>query len=65
MNVAIMQDLCGPKIRIGQIQNGEIHGMEYPDPSSLNLVRADENLQLLTKEGMTVGYLAMKHGIWL
>ena len=58
----IYRVMIDPSARVLAIQAGEIQGMEYPDPTSLNLVRADDNLQLLTKEGMTVGYLAMNNG---
>ena len=58
----IYRVIVDPSARLLAIQAGDIKGMEYPDPSSLNLIRADDNLQLLTKEGMTVGYLAINNG---
>jgi ABC-type transport system substrate-binding protein len=51
-----------PSARLLAIQAGEIHGMEYPDPASFDLIKADTDLQLLTQSGMNVGYLAMNTG---
>ncbi len=51
-----------PSARLLAIQAGEIHGMEYPDPSSFDLIKSDSDLQLLTQAGMNVGYLAMNTG---
>jgi peptide/nickel transport system substrate-binding protein len=51
-----------PSARLLAIQAGEIHGMEYPDPVSFDLIEADSDLQLLTQSGMNVGYLAMNTG---
>ncbi|MCJ2513627.1 MAG: ABC transporter substrate-binding protein [Candidatus Thermoplasmatota archaeon] len=51
-----------PSARLLAIQAGEIHGMEYPDPVSFDLIKSDSDLQLLTQSGMNVGYLAMNTG---
>jgi peptide/nickel transport system substrate-binding protein len=51
-----------PSARLLAIQAGEIHGMEYPDPASFDVIEADSDLQLLTQPGMNVGYLAMNTG---
>lgn len=51
-----------PSARLLAIQAGEIHGMEYPDPASFDLIESDSNLQLLSEPGMNVGYLAMNTG---
>jgi len=51
-----------PSARLLAIQAGEIHGMEYPDPASFDLIKSDSDLQLLTQSGMNVGYLAMNTG---
>lgn len=51
-----------PSARLLAIQAGEIHGMEYPDPSSFEIIENDNNLQLLSQAGMNVGYLAMNTG---
>ncbi len=51
-----------PSSRLLAIQAAEIHGMEYPDPSSFEIIENDEDLQLLSEAGMNVGYLAMNTG---
>jgi peptide/nickel transport system substrate-binding protein len=55
----VIQD---PSARLLAIQAGEIHGMEYPDPASFDIINSDSDLQLLTQAGMNVGYLAMNTG---
>jgi len=51
-----------PSSRLLAIQAGEIHGMEYPDPASFEIIENDPDLQLLSQAGMNVGYLAMNTG---
>jgi len=51
-----------PSSRLLAIQATEIHGMEYPDPSSFEIIENDDDLQLLSEAGMNVGYLAMNTG---
>jgi peptide/nickel transport system substrate-binding protein len=51
-----------PSARLLALQAGEVHGMEYPDPASFDIIEADDDLQLLTEPGMNVGYLAMNTG---
>jgi peptide/nickel transport system substrate-binding protein len=51
-----------PSSRLLAIQAGEIHGMEYPDPASFELIENDNDLKLLSQAGMNVGYLAMNTG---
>ncbi len=55
----VIQD---PSARLLALQAKEIHGMEYPDPASFDLIEDDDDLQLLTQAGMNVGYLAMNTG---
>jgi len=51
-----------PSARLLAVQAGEIHGMEYPDPASFDIIEDDDDLKLLTQAGMNVGYLAMNTG---
>ena len=51
-----------PSTRLLAVQAGEIHGMEYPDPASFNIIEDNNDLQLLSQAGMNVGYLAMNTG---
>ncbi|MDD4281323.1 MAG: ABC transporter substrate-binding protein, partial [Candidatus Methanofastidiosa archaeon] len=48
--------------RLLALQNGEIHGAEYLDPSQLSLVEADASLFLVSEPGMNVGYIALNCG---
>ena len=62
LDKVIYRVITDPSARLLAIQAGEIHGMEFPDPASFATIQANANLQLLTKEGMTVGYLALNCG---
>ena len=62
LDKVIYRVITDPSARLLAIQAGEIQGMEFPDPASLDSIEADSNLQLLTQPGMNVGYLAMNNG---
>jgi len=62
LDKVIYKVIVEPSARLLAIQAGEVQGMEFPDPTSLDSIEANNKLQLLTKEGMTVGYLAMNTG---
>jgi ABC-type transport system substrate-binding protein len=62
LDKVIYRVITDPSARLLAIQAGEIQGMEYPDPASFASIEADTNLHLLTKEGLTVGYIAMNNG---
>jgi ABC-type transport system substrate-binding protein len=51
-----------PSARLLALEVGEIHGMEYPNPSDLERIEANPDLKLLTEPGMNVGYMAMNTG---
>jgi ABC-type transport system substrate-binding protein len=62
LDKVIYKVITDPSARLLAIQAGEIHGMEFPDPASFDTIEADNDLQLLTAQGMNVGYLAMNNG---
>jgi peptide/nickel transport system substrate-binding protein len=62
LDKVIYRVITDPSARLLAVQAGEIQGMEFPDPASLASIEANTGLQLLTKEGMNVGYLAMNNG---
>lgn len=62
LDKVIYRVITDPSARLLAIQAGEIHGMEFPDPASLNTIQSNTNLQLLTAPGMNVGYLALNCG---
>ena len=45
-------------VRFAKLKKGECHVMPYPNPADLALMEKESNIQLLTKEGLNVGYLA-------
>ncbi len=45
-------------VRYAKMKAGECHVMPYPNPADLEAMRADDDLNLLQKEGLNVGYLA-------
>ncbi len=47
-----------PSVRFAKLQAGECQVMPFPNPADLEAMAADENINLLEKEGLNVGYLA-------
>ena len=45
-------------VRYAKLKAGECHVMVYPNPADLELMRQDEAVNLLEKEGLNVGYWA-------
>ena len=45
-------------VRYAKLQNGECHVMPFPAPADLVAMKKDKNVNLLSKEGLNVGYLA-------
>ena len=47
-----------PSVRYQKLKAGECHIMPYPNPADLDAMRKDKNINLLSQEGLNVGYLA-------
>ncbi|MCB9942006.1 MAG: ABC transporter substrate-binding protein [Geminicoccaceae bacterium] len=45
-------------VRIQKLVAGECQVAPYPNPADLDMLKADENLQVMEQEGLNVGYLA-------
>jgi dipeptide transport system substrate-binding protein len=45
-------------VRYAKLKAGECHIMPYPNPESLERMKADKDINLMRKEGLNVGYLA-------
>lgn len=45
--------------RLMELQQGNIHAMEFPNPDELVMIRGDARLELLMQPSLNVGYLAM------
>jgi len=46
-------------VRLTKLKAGECHVMAFPNPSDRAAIEADPSLNLLTQEGLNIGYLAM------
>ena len=51
-----------PSARLMALEVGEVQGIEYPNPTDFDRIKANEDLVLMTQEGMNVGYMAMNTG---
>lgn len=48
-----------PNTRLLELQGGQIHGCDNPSPFQVTAVRGQAAIQVVTRPGMNVGYLAM------
>jgi ABC-type transport system substrate-binding protein len=62
VDTLVFQVINDPLARLHALQNNTIQGMEYPNPSTYDIIQADQNLSLLVGPGMSIGYLAMNNG---
>ncbi|MEN3110211.1 ABC transporter substrate-binding protein [Uliginosibacterium paludis] len=46
-------------VRLAKVKAGECQLMAYPKPADLPALKADKSINLLTKEGLNVGYIAL------
>ena len=46
-------------VHLVELQHGNLHVMEYPNPDDLQQIKDDKNLELISLSGMNIGYLAM------
>jgi len=51
-----------PFDRLLALEANEIQGMEYPDPTSFDVIEANPDLKLLTEPGINIGYMALNCG---
>lgn len=45
-------------VRYAKLQKGECHVMPYPNPADLTRMKSDDKINLMSQEGLNVGYLA-------
>ncbi|MFV0409706.1 MAG: ABC transporter substrate-binding protein [Paracoccus sp. (in: a-proteobacteria)] len=45
-------------VRYQKLKAGECHIMPYPNPADLEAMKADENINVVSREGLNVGYMA-------
>ena len=55
----IFRSIPDNSVRLIELQQGNLHAMEFPNPDDLQQIRDDENIELLSQPGMSIGYLAM------
>jgi dipeptide transport system substrate-binding protein len=47
-----------PAVRVAKLKAGECHVMAFPKPADVEVLRKDPNINLISKEGMNIGYVA-------
>jgi dipeptide transport system substrate-binding protein len=45
-------------VRVAKLKAGECHVMAFPKPADVEVLRKDPNINLISKEGMNIGYVA-------
>ena len=55
----IFRSIPDNSVRLIELQQGNLHAMEFPNPDDLQQIRDDATLELLSQPGMSIGYLAM------
>jgi dipeptide transport system substrate-binding protein len=50
-----------PSVRYQKLKAGECHIMPYPNPADLEAMKKDSNVNLLSQEGLNVGYLGFNN----
>ena len=55
----IFRSIPDNSVRLIELQQGNLHAMEFPNPDDLEQINKDENIELLSQSGMSIGYLAM------
>ena len=58
----IFKVIPDPSARLLALEVGEVHGIEYPNPTDFDRIRANKKLALMSEPGMNVGYMAMNAG---
>ncbi|MBR53783.1 ABC transporter substrate-binding protein [Candidatus Poribacteria bacterium] len=59
VDLLVFRSIPENSVRLIELQSGNIHAMEFPNPDDLPLIRQDQNLKIIEKAGMNVGYLAL------
>lgn len=55
----IFRSIPDNSLRLMELQEGDIHAMEFPNPDEIPLIKADPQLELAMQSTLNVGYLAM------
>jgi peptide/nickel transport system substrate-binding protein len=55
----IFRSIPDNSVRLLELQQGNLHAMEFPNPDEIPLIQGDPRLELLMQPSLNVGYLAM------
>ena len=55
----IFRSIPNNSVRLMELQQGNIHAMEFPNPDEIPLIQGDPQLRLIMQPSLNVGYLAM------
>lgn len=55
----IFRSIPDNNMRFMELNHGNIHVMEFPNPDDLTIIRSDDRLELLMQPSLNIGYLAM------
>ena len=55
----IFRSIPDNAVRLVELQKGNLHAMEFPNPDEISLIQGDPQLGLLMRPSLNVGYLAM------
>ncbi len=59
LDCLIFRSIPDNAMRLTELQAGNLHVMEFPNPEDISLIQADMQLELLMQPSLNVGYLAM------
>lgn len=55
----IFRSIPDNAVRLVELQKGNLHAMEFPNPDEIPLIQGDPQLEVLMQPSLNVGYLAM------
>lgn len=55
----IFRSIPDNSVRLIELQQGNLHAMEFPNPDDLEQIRDDDSVELISQPGMSIGYLAL------
>ena len=58
----IFRTIPDNSVRFMELQQGNIHAMEFPNPDDIPLIQGDARLELIMQPSLNVGFIAMKYG---
>ena len=55
----IFRSIPNNSVRLMELQQGNLHAMEFPNPDEIPLIQGDARLELVMQPSLNIGYLAM------